>query len=63
MDKEYQTFPRALYVITSGDNETEIKDGTSNKVIGKLPANAQGIIYTLSKSIKTDNPVSLNLLK
>lgn len=39
-DITLQTFPRALYVVTSGDAETVIKDGKSGKQIGKLPANS-----------------------
>lgn len=63
MEHEYQTFPRTLYVVTSGDNETIIKDGKSEKQIAKLPAGSQGIIYALSGSIITDNEITLNLLK
>lgn len=62
-DITMQTFPRALYCVTSGDNETVIKDGKTGKQIGKLPANSQGLIFSLSGSIKVDNPVTLNLLK
>lgn len=62
-DITMQVFPRALYVVTSGDTETIIKDGKSGKQIGKLPPNSQGIIFALSNTIKVDNAVTLNLLK
>ncbi|MCQ2411247.1 MAG: hypothetical protein MJ053_07345 [Elusimicrobiaceae bacterium] len=60
----YQTFPRTLYVISNlNDTETVIKDGKTGKQIGKMPAGSQGIIVALSSSIKTDNEISLNILK